>query len=133
MLESFGSLRIRASAASSALPVPGALVRISGAEESNRLVNYTLITDRDGLTEKVRLPAPAVKYSLEPDPEERPYSIYDVEIIASGYFTKRILALTVFSGVDSIQIINMIPESGAPTVDYPRGNVNTVIPENDLN
>ena len=128
MLNSNGSLRIRAYTAGGALPVPGAIVRIRGADEDNRFIARTLITDRDGLTKKVELPAPSASYSLIPDSNETPYSVYDVEISAPGYYTKRIDGLTVFSGIESVQLINMIPTSGMPVNDTPRGNINATIP-----
>lgn len=132
MLDSSGTLRIRAYTAGGGLPVKNAIVRITGAGEDNGSVSYSLVTDRDGLTETVTLPAPSVNYSLSPDPAELPYSLYNVEITAPGYLTKRINGLTVFSGIDSVQLINMIPGSGDIPEDYPRGNVNTIIPENQL-
>ena len=133
MLTSEGTLRIRTYTAGGALPVNNALVKIKGAEEDNRLVAYTLITDRDGLTPLVTLPAPNVEFSLSPGPSEKPYSVYDVEISSPGFYTKRINGLTVFPGVNSIQLVNMIPSSGNSAEEYPRGNINTVIPDtNDL-
>lgn len=131
MLNSEGKLRIRAYTAGGALPVRDAIVRIKGAEETNRLVAYTLITDGDGLTPEITLPAPAIEYSLSPAPSELPYSIYNVEISAPGYYTKRINGLTVFPGVNSVQLINMIPSAQNGINDYPRGNINTIIPENE--
>jgi len=48
--------------------------------------------------------------------------------------TKRINGLTVFSGVDSVQLVNLIPVSDYNINQIPRGNINTTIPENeDLN
>ena len=132
MLDSSGTLRIRAYTAGGALPVKGAIVRITGAGEDNGLISYSLVTDRDGQTEAVTLPAPSINYSLAPNPAELPYSLYDVVITAPGYLTKRINGLTVFSGVNSVQLINMIPGSKEQPDDYPRGNVNSVIPESDL-
>ena len=132
MLDSSGSLRIRTYTAGGALPVKGATVRITGAEEDNRLITYSLLTDRDGQTDVITLPAPSVDYSLSPDPAELPYSVYDLVITAPGYLTKRINGLTVFSGVNSVQLINMIPGNGNNYDDYPKGNVNSTIPENHL-
>ena len=132
MLDSSGSLRIRTYTAGGALPVKGATVRITGAEEDNRLISYSLLTDRDGQTDLVTLPAPSVDYSLSPDPAELPYSVYDVVITAPGYLTKRINGLTVFSGVNSVQLINMIPGNGNDYDDYPIGNTSSTIPENHL-
>ena len=130
MLKSEGSLTVRTYTAGGALPVSGALVRIQGAEEGNRFVSYTLITDRDGLTDRVILPAPSVDYSLSPGPAEAPYAVYDIEISAEGYYTKIIKGLTVFSGIDSVQLVNLIPSTASPIMDYPRGNINASIPEN---
>ena len=132
MLDSNGSLRVRTYTAGGALPVKDAIVRITGAEEDNRFVSYSLVTDRDGQTDVVSLPAPSVNYSLSPGPAELPYSVYDLVITAPGYLTKRISGLTIFSGVNSVQLINMIPGSGILPENYPIGSINSVIPESDL-
>lgn len=130
MPDSFGTLRVRAYTAGGALPVEGAVVRVMGSGEDNRLVSFTSLTDRDGLSDKFTLPAPSVEYSLTPSPAELPYSVYDLEISKRGYFTKSIRGLTMFSGINSIQLVDMVPGSGKMTEDYPRGNINYIIPEN---
>ena len=131
MLNSIGKIRVRAYTAGGALPIEGATVRIMGAEEDNRLISYSLLTDRDGLTEAVELPAPSISYSLSPNPDEKPYAIYDIEVTAPGYYSKIINGLSVFSGVESVQLINMIPEGNRPIDDYPRYNNKATIPENN--
>ena len=131
MLTSEGRIRIRAYTAGGALPIEGATVRIMGAEEDNRLVSYSLMTDKDGLTESVALPAPDVNFSLSPSPTEKPYALYNIEITAPGYYSKNINGLSVFSGIESVQLINMIPEGSSPIEDYPRNNINADIPENN--
>ena len=132
MLDDFGSLIVRTVTASNALPVVGAVVRIFGAEEGNRNITRSEITDRDGTTRSVSLPAPSKEFSLTPTPTEAPYAIYDIEISADGYYSKRMFSLPVFSGISSLQIVNMIPRGANPIENYPRGNVNSSIPENDL-
>lgn len=130
MLDSSGTLTVRAYTAGGALPVEGAVVRVLGAMEDNRLTAFSSVTDRDGLSETFTLPAPSASLSMAPNPLELPYSVYDLEISAPGYYTKRINGLTVFSGINSVQLINMIPGSGNMIEDYPRGNINYIIPEN---
>lgn len=130
MLNSQGTLRVRAYTAGGALPVKDALVRVRGASEDNRLVSFTSVTDRDGLSELIELPAPQRDLSLAPSPEELPYALYDLEISADGFYTKQIRGLTVFSGINSIQLIAMIPGTGNMIEDYPRGSINYIIPEN---
>lgn len=130
MPDSNGTLLVRAFTAGGALPVEGAIVRIVGVGEDNRLVSFSGVTDRDGITERFTLPAPSADFSMTPSPAELPYSLYDLEISRDGYFTKTIRGLTVFSGINSIQLINMIPGSGKVVEDYPRGSINYIIPEN---
>lgn len=130
MLNSEGKLRIKAYTAGGALPISGARVKISGSEEDNSGVNYILLTDTDGLTDLITLPAPAESYSKHPYPGQSPYSLYEVEISKDGYLTKQIQGLPIFPGIESFQGINMIPTSGS---NYPEGNSEINIPENNLN
>ena len=130
MLDSQGTLRVRTYTAGGALPVKGSVVRIFGADDNNKDVVYSLITDRDGATVGVTLPTPALSLSFSPDSDASPYSLYDVEVSTPGYFSKKIYGVSVFSGTDSIQAIPMIPESAGDNQNYPLGNVNVIIPNN---
>ena len=130
MLDSQGTLRVRTYTAGGALPVKGSVVRIFGADDNNKDVVYSLITDRDGVTVGVTLPTPALSLSFSPDSDASPYSLYDVEVSTPGYFSKKIYGVSVFSGTDSIQAIPMIPESAGDNHNYPLGNVNVIIPNN---
>ncbi len=123
MLNKNGYMTVRAYTAGGALPVEGATVRIRGAEEGNRDIVYSLLTDRDGVTERVSLPAPPRELSEYPDPTDVPFAIYDIEIIKEGYFTKRIYNVPVFDGINSEQLIAMIPSSENPE-NFPMGNIN---------
>ena len=125
--DDFGTLRIRATSASGAIPISGAIARIMGGEETNREIVKSLVTDSDGITPKVKLPTPKRSYSLTPEDEESPFALYDVEVTAEGYFTKRIIGVAIFSGVNAILPINMIPESSSKDINYPKGNVNSVL------
>ena len=122
--DDFGTLRVRATSASGALPISGAVIHIIGADEENRDFAKSLITDNDGITPKVDLPTPKKSYSLTPEDEETPYSLYDVEAVADGYYTKRIVGVAIFSGINAILPLNMIPTSPQPKENYPKGNVN---------
>lgn len=95
--------------AGAALPVSDAVVRIRGADEENRFIEYSLLTDVDGVTPPISLPTPPKVASLSPRAPESPYSSYEVEIVKSGYYTKRLVGLAMFSGIDTILPIDMIP------------------------
>ena len=109
MYDSKGNLRVRAYTAGGALPVPNATVRIIGSDEENRNVARSVITDRDGVALFRDIPAPNIKYSLTPNPTERPYATYDLEAISDGYAAKYLKGVTVFSGIESFQPLNLIP------------------------
>ncbi len=131
MPDSSGTLRVRTYTAGGALPVANAIVRITGVSEDNRLISFSSTTDQDGLSGLFTLPTPPLNLSLSPNAAELPYSVYDLEVTADGYYSKTIRGLTVFSGVNSIQLINMIPGSGKMVEDYPRGNLTYIIPDNE--
>ena len=70
------------------------------------------VTGRSGLSEKIALPAPPPELSKAPHPKEQPYSTYDIEATAEGYYPKRILNVAVFAGILSILPLQMIPNAG---------------------
>ena len=107
-----GTLTVKAIVAAGALPLSGVLVNIRGGDEENRFVEYSLLTDEDGLTETLTLPTPALEYSLTPTPTEIPYAKYDITAIADGYYPISIIGASVFANTHSLQVINMIPTSG---------------------
>ena len=109
MANSYGSLTVRAETAG-AYPIEGALVRVRGADEENFEYARSFITDKDGMTEKIYVPTPPKGLSSAPNTAMKPYSIYDIEIVADGYLPQRISGLTVFPGINSIQIIGLVPE-----------------------
>ena len=88
--QSYGRLVINTYTGSGAIPVPSATVRIRGSDESNRFIEYSVLTDEDGISPTVNLPAPDISYSLTQNPSESPFSSYDIEIMKDGYYTKKI-------------------------------------------
>jgi len=126
MPENYGLLSVSTVIADS-VPIPGATVRIIGAEEINRDKVFSLTTDRDGITEAIRLPAPPASLTLSPEPVEAPYSLYDIEVTREGFYPRKFSGVRVFSGIRTLQIINMIP---ALSGDFgvPIGSVGGIIP-----
>lgn len=104
-----GYLKIRATSAGGALPVEGAVVRISEyTPEGNGEVLYSLRTNGGGLTETVALGAPPAVESMMPG-AARPYSIYNVSVTKDGYYPVESIAVPIFSGIVAVQPIAMIP------------------------
>ena len=130
--ENFGNIRIRTYTAAGALPIDGVLVKIYGADEYNRDVMYSLITDENGITKEISLPAPPRAYSAAPGAKEMPYSVYNVELSKSGFYPKRIDNVPIFNGIDAVLPIEMIPLSyNQDGTVQSQGNLNSVIYENE--
>lgn len=124
--QSYGYLRVRVTEAGGAVPVSGALVRISeydsydtgdtnGTNGTEDAALYSLITDRDGLTPTVRLTAPPAADSQAPMDTENgapptiPYSLYNVNISKSGYYPVENVGVPIFAGITAVQPVNLSP------------------------
>lgn len=85
-------------------PVGNATVVVSGE-------NYkqSFVTDNNGKTPLIELSAPDKKYSLYPQKEVRPYSIYSVEVSKDGYEKKIINGVQVLPDETSIQNVYLDP------------------------
>ena len=128
-----GTLIINASSAGGALPTAGTIVRILGSEEENRDVQFSLITDIDGISERISLPAPSRELSLSPGAVEPSYALYNIEISAPGFYTKKIYNVAVFDGEETVQSVNMIPIAlHNDNQTSPRGNLETLVRENEM-
>ena len=123
-MDSYGRLIVRALAADEALPISDVIVRITLSDTVNSPIKYTVLTDGDGVTEEIRLPAPDRSFSLTPTPVGEVSAFYDVSISREGYYSKLLRSVAVFSGVLSVLSVTMIPR--IPYADggrYPRENL----------
>ena len=127
-----GNIRIKTYTADEALPVTDTLVKIYGTDDYNKDIKYSLITDSNGISEEISLPAPAKNYSTSPGAKETPYAVYNVELAKEGYYPKRIDNVPIFSDTTALLPIEMIPFSyNADGVIIPNNNLNSTIYEND--
>ena len=130
--ENYGNIRIRTFTAAGALPTDGVLVKIYGTGDYNKDVVYSLLTDENGITSEVSLPAPPKVYSSSPGAVEIPYSVYNVELVKDGYYPKRIDNVPIFNGINAVLPIEMIPllyDKDGKII--PQTNLNSVIYENE--
>ena len=103
-----GRLRIVAAAADSAYPVPGARALVYTRIGEKRHLNYMLLTDENGETPTVTLPAPPAGLSQEPE-NQTPYASCDIEISARGFFPTEALNVHIFAGVTTRQEFQLVP------------------------
>ena len=103
--------------------VAGASVVITAVADGKRLVLASGITDESGVSPRFELPVPDIEHSQAPDPDERPYSLFDVSVSAEGFFRARSVDVPVFPGITSVQNFSLIPvplmmNSSDETVTY---------------
>ena len=129
---SHGYMQIRAFTATEAIPIPNAVIRIYSNEEFGGGIDYSVKTERSGLSEIIELPAPEVTYSLSPKAAEQAFSTYNVEISAEGYYPKLLSDVGIFSGILSILPVEMVPSSGMTRYVTPPLSTNfSIIKENE--
>ena len=109
-------LQVWVTTATSALPVEGAIVTVSADAADGGRVQYTTVTDRSGRTEAFPLPAASRQLSLTPTGDLTPYTLYDIEVAADGFYRVENVGLPLYGGVRAIQPVKLIPlpEYGSP-------------------
>lgn len=107
--QNYGKLVVRVSAASGAVPVPGATVVVRSAENGSPVrVIGVLTTDESGLTESLSVATPPLSESLAPGGKQ-PFSEISAEISADGYLTSVNINIPIYPGITSIQPVSLIP------------------------
>ena len=106
---SVGYILVNVRTGREAFPIEGASVVVTSVPNGSRLLIAVGITDISGSTLRLSVPAPDVIYSQAPFPDKRPYSLFDVSVVADGFFRARSVDVPVFSGITSIQNFNMVP------------------------
>ncbi len=106
--QSFGKLQVNVTREIGGEPVSNASVRVYRMGSPNVLV-YDLKTDQSGQTPVVKLPAPPLKYSMEPS-NVLPYTEYAVLVSAPGLKNVEVYGTQVFPEVTAIQPVAMPPK-----------------------
>lgn len=108
-ITSNGYLIVKVSTASGAIPVEAVNVIIQGIEDTNSNILLSLVTDRNGLTTKISLPAPSKELSTSPSPESKPYSTYNIDVYKEGFYPQHYTGVPIFDGITAIQNARIIP------------------------
>ncbi len=103
-----GNLRIRAYAASGAIPISGVNIVISTIVNDNtRIIFYEGTTNESGIIEKISLPAPR----LNGDNLVAPLKTeYEIEATYAPDNIKAIYKVNIYEDVCVLQNINIVPE-----------------------
>ena len=104
-----GYLQIEVTTASGAIPVRDATVIITERNNGEDSLIGMVVTDENGTTPIVPLPAPPQSLSEAPDPAERPYSEYNISVYKKGFYSIPQLTVPIFDTIKSIQPVSVIP------------------------
>lgn len=119
--QEYGYLIVKVTTARGVFPLEGATVLISDDANGNQLL-YSLQTGKDGLTARVRLPAPPRSLSEKPaEGEEKVYASYNILSSMPGYYSVENIQAPVFSGITSFQTVDLVPL--ADGADYDGGTI----------
>lgn len=109
-----GSLKVEAYASDRAFGVPSARVMIFVELPDGNIAVYDGLTDINGSTESIRLPAPPRSLSQSPQTGRNPrlpYAVYSVYVEHPDYVRAVFTNVPVFSGVESIQPVRMLAKA----------------------
>ncbi len=106
-----GYLIVKVSTANGAIPIENASVIVQGKDEDNQEILLSFLTNRDGLTPKIMLPAPLKELSESPSPPSKPYSVYNIDVFKEGYYPQHYNGVPIFQNVTAVQSAHVIPIS----------------------
>ena len=99
-----GFLKIRAYAASQAVPISGMNVVVSKDIDGNKVVFFEGVTNESGVIEKISLPAPKMDNDNMVSPV---ITTYDVDTSYDG--ESRLYKVNIYDGIYVVQNINVNP------------------------
>ncbi len=105
-----GYLKIRASAASQALPISGIKIVVSKIIDGNNIIFFEGVTDSSGVIEKITLPAPKLSSN---DLTTPPSTTYDIKATYEKDKLDAIYKVNIYENIYVVQTINIVPTLNA--------------------
>lgn len=108
-----GSLKIQAFAADQSFGIGSARVMVFVELPSGNVAVFDGLTDIDGITQPILLPAPPRSLSQSPAQSgaRPPYAVYSIYVEHPAFVREVFTNVPVFSGVESIQPVRMLAKS----------------------
>lgn len=106
--DEIGQLQVRVFAANSAIPIGDAYVAITRSTPNGEELFMVTSTDRSGFTPVIEVPNVARELSQTPG-DPTPYSTYNILVQVPGFYTVRDRRVPVYSGITSVQPVELIP------------------------
>ena len=105
-----GFLKIRAYAASQALPISNLKIVVSKIIESNKIIFFEGITNSSGVIERIVLPAPKLDQNNLDAPNS---TTYDIEATYQDNNSADSYKVSIYENIYVIQTINIVPDLNA--------------------
>lgn len=108
-----GTLKIQAFASDQSFGIGSARVMVFIEFPSGNVAVFDGLTDVDGITQAIRLPAPPRSLSQAPAASgaRLPYSVYSIYVEHPDFVREVFTNVPIFSGVESIQPVRMLAKS----------------------
>lgn len=109
-----GTLKVEAFASDRSFGVGSARVMVFLELPSGNVAVFDGLTDIDGVTESIRLPAPPRELSQSPQTGNNPrlpYSVYSIYVEHPAFVRSVFTNVPVFSGIESIQPVRMLAKT----------------------
>ena len=104
----YGYLRIRAYAASGAIPISGLKIEITTKINKNRFIFFEGYTNESGLIDNISLPAPKLETNNLDIPNK---TIYEIKATYLPNNTNLTYEVNMYENVFVVQNINIVPDS----------------------
>ena len=109
-------------------PLSGIQITVKERLATGDRVIEQLVTDENGQTPVIQLPAPPIELTEEPQTKETPFSPYIIEAQGENIIPTQINGTQIFSTIRSIQPIRLIPsESNLPVIASRQGVEENII------
>ena len=92
-----------------AYPLENAMVSVLQKKEDALEIISVTQTDESGKSEPIVIETPRVELSLTPAPDSLPYAKVTIDVEKEGFYKAQFIDVPVFSGVVSVQNVNLIP------------------------
>ena len=110
-----GFLRIRAFAASGAVPISGLQVVVSTIIDNNRFIFFEGATNESGIIDNISLPAPRLNTNNLDVPSK---TVYDIEATYEANNFKQSYQVNMYEKVFVVQAINVGPSNNLGLGEY---------------
>ncbi|MDD6265971.1 MAG: hypothetical protein PUB34_06720 [Clostridia bacterium] len=107
----YGKLIVNVLTGGGTLAVEDAAITVFERKTNDISIVADVFSGSDGASPEISLEAPPREDSLNEGLSDKPFSLYIIQVIKDGYYSVTGNGVAIFSGITSIQQINLIPKA----------------------